>query len=108
MWEARKNKLYGNDSCPSKLQQSQRLAENLDGTEGKFEVRTCKSLSYVNKGNVNVNEGKELLLVGLVVWDNNCVQVDSSSAHCWVHGLWLLHVIHVFPPKYGHRVNKLF
>ena len=32
--------------------QSQHLAENLAGTEGKFEG---KSLLYVNKGNVNVN-----------------------------------------------------
>ena len=39
---------------------------------------------YINKGNVNVNEGKEVGL-GLVVGDdNNCMQVDgtSSSAHC--------------------------
>ena len=74
VWEARKSKLYGNDSCP-KLQ-SWHSAENLDGTAGKFEG---KSLLYVSKGNVNVNEGRE---IGLVVGNNNgCMQVDGSSAH---------------------------
>ena len=53
---------------------TQHSAENLAGTEGKFEGM------FVDKGNVNVNEGKE---VGLVVGDNNnCMQVDGSSAHC--------------------------
>ena len=75
VWEARKIKLYGNDSCPSKLQ-SQHSAENLAGTQGKFQG---KSLLYVNKGNVNVNKSKE---VGLGVGeDNNCMQVEDSSAH---------------------------
>ena len=52
MWEARKTKLY--DSCPSKPH-SQHSAENLAGTEGKFEG---KSLLYVSKlkGNVHVNK----------------------------------------------------
>ena len=46
------------------------------GTKGKCEG---KSLLY---GNVNVNKGKESL-VGLAVGDNNnCMQFDSSSAHC--------------------------
>ena len=49
MWEARKIQFYGNDSCPSKLQ-SQHSAENLAGTQGKFEGM---SLLYVNRGNVN-------------------------------------------------------
>ena len=41
-----------------------------------------KSLLYVNKCNVNVNKGKELL-VGLDVGDNNCMWVEDSSArHC--------------------------
>ena len=36
---------------------------------------------YVNKGNVYVNKGKELL-VGFGVGDNNnCIQVEDSSAH---------------------------
>ena len=39
MWEARKIKFCGNDSCPSKLQ-SQHSAENLAGIEGKFEVKS--------------------------------------------------------------------
>ena len=34
-WEAQKLKLYGNDSCPSRLL-SQHSAENLAGTKGKF------------------------------------------------------------------------
>ena len=76
VWEARKIKLYGNDSCPSKS--SQHSAENLAGTKGKFKG---KSLLYanVNKGNVNINKDKELL-VGLGVGDN-CVKVDDSSTH---------------------------
>ena len=75
VWEARKTKLY--DSCPSKLQ-SQHSAENLARTnlKGKF---GAKPLLY---GNVNVIKGKESL-VGLAVGDNNnCMQFDSSSAHC--------------------------
>ena len=59
---------------------SQHSAENLAGTQGKL---TGKSLLYtnVNKGSVNINEGKELL-VGLGVGDNNnCMQVEDSSAH---------------------------
>ena len=70
--EVRKTKLY--DSCPSKLQ-SQHLAENLAGTKGKLEG---KPLLY---GNANVIKGNESL-VGLAVGDNNCMQFDSSSAHC--------------------------
>ena len=70
VWEARKTKLY--DSYLSKLQ-SQHSAENLDGTKGKF---GGKSLLY---GNVNVIQGKEGLAVGD---NNNCMQFDSSSAHC--------------------------
>ena len=77
VWEARKIKLYGNDSCPSKLS-SQHSAENLAGTQGKLQG---KSLLYgnVNKANVNINKGKELLGVGD---NNNCVRVDGCSAHC--------------------------
>ena len=74
-----KFKLYGNNSCPSKLS-SQHSAENLAGTRGKFKG---KSLLYaiVSKGNVNINKGRELL-VGLGVEDNNnCMQVEDSSAH---------------------------
>ena len=40
----------------------------------------------VNKANVNINKGKELLGVGD---NNNCMQVDGCSAHhcgCVVYG----------------------
>ena len=75
VWEVWKNKLYGNDSCPIKLQ-SQHSAENLAGIQGKL---AGKSLLYVNKCNVNVNKGKKFL-VGLDVGDN-CMWVEDSSAH---------------------------
>ena len=76
VWEARKFKLYGNNSCLSKLS-SQHSAENPAGTQGKL---AGKSLLYAN-GNVDINKGKELL-VGLGVGDNNnCIQVEDSSAH---------------------------
>ena len=80
-WEAQKIKLYGNNSYTSKLS-SQHSAENLAGSRDKFKG---KSLLYanVNKGNVNINKVKELL-VGLGVGENNnCMQVEDSSAqHC--------------------------
>ena len=50
VWKARKIKLYGNNSCPSKLQ-SQHSAKHLVGTQGKL---AGESLLYVNKCNVNV------------------------------------------------------
>ena len=80
VWEARKIKLYGNDSCPSKLL-SQHSAENLAGTKGKLKGKSLLLYANVNKGNVNIYKGKELL-VGLGVGDNNnCMQVEDSYAH---------------------------
>ena len=77
VWEARKIKLYGNDSCPSKLP-SQHSAENLAGTKGKL---AGKSLLYENVNKGNINKSKELM-AGLGVGDNNnCMQVEDSSAH---------------------------
>ena len=52
VWEVRKIKLYGNDSCPSKLL-SQHSAENLAGTKGKFKGKSLLHAN-VNKGNVNM------------------------------------------------------
>ena len=81
VWEAQKFKLYGNDSCLSKLS-SQHSAENPAGTQGKL---AGKSLLYAN-GNVDIKE----LLVGLGIGDkNNCIQVEDSYAHhygCVVYG----------------------
>ena len=71
MWEARKS--Y--NSCPSKLQ-SQHSAENLAGTQAG------KSLLYVNKGNVNVNKGKELL-VGLGGDDSNFMIAPPIIVGVW-------------------------
>ena len=42
VWEARKQKLYGDDSCPSQLQS---LAEDLQlaGVEGQMDGKSCSS-----------------------------------------------------------------
>ena len=63
-------------NVPLKLP-SQHSAENLAGTKSKFKG---KSLLYanINKGNVNINKGKELL-VGLGIGD---MFTDSSAHHC--------------------------
>ena len=71
-----KNNYYGNDSCPSKLR-SQYSAENLAGTQGKFEG---KSLLYVNKGNINESKDEVIGRVGCRGY-NNCMLVENSSAH---------------------------
>ena len=79
MWEVQKIKLYGNNSCPSELP-SQHSAENLAGTKGKLDLAD-KSLLYENVVIIIIiNIGKQLL-VGLGVEDNNCMQVEDSSAH---------------------------
>ena len=79
IWEFRKNKLYGSDSCPSILQ-SQCSAGNLGNSDwaiGKF----GKSNSYCSC--VSACKG---CLGGLAdklsIESDNCMHVVDSSAHC--------------------------
>ena len=74
VWDVRKQKLYGDDSCPSQLQS---LAEDLQlaGVEGQIDGKFCSS----GEGGT---DGKVLSLCACVcgsAHDCGCV-VDGSNA----------------------------
>ena len=74
VWEARTQKLYGDDSCPSQLQS---LTENLQlaGVDGQMDGKFCSS----GEGGT---DGKDLPVCACVcgsVHDCGCV-VDGSNA----------------------------
>ena len=60
VWDVRKYKLYGDDSCPSQLQS---LAEDLQlaGVEGQMDGKLCSS----GEGGT---DGKDLSLCACCVW----------------------------------------
>ena len=74
VWDARKQKLYGDDSCPSQLQS---LAEDLQlaGVEGQMDGKFCSS-------GEGATDGKDLSLCVCVcgsAHDCGCM-VDGSNA----------------------------
>ena len=60
VWDARKQKLYADDSCPSQLQS---LAENLQlaGVEGQMDGKLCSS----GEGGT---DGKDFVFMCMCVW----------------------------------------
>ena len=74
VWEARKQKLYGDDSCPSQLQS---LAEDLklDGVEGQRDGKLCSS----GEGGTDGKDMPVCVCMCGSAHDCGCV-VDGNSA----------------------------
>ena len=77
VWEARKVKLYGNDSCPSELPSQCLTGNQVIGAYGKFEGKCLDK--NVNGACVNTGKG---LLVGLAGIGNMCMRVNGSAHGC--------------------------